>query len=339
MRSSIFVVSVMLAVTAIAQPSVGPGANRYATDCYPGFDSEDEIVKPSKKEPKLFGWFWHRSPHEETAAEQFAYCARLEVDREWSDACREYDLLVRQWPTAPEAPKAQRRLADILLEQEQLTDEALAEYRYLVDFYSSDCDYREVAETMFRACELFRQEGKTFCFMRFANTVDVRRAYEALVLRAPGEPFVPGAMLTIAELRVDEGKLEQAVEVYGNLRNLYPATVEARTAFHGEAKVRMMLIDEHGYNRDRVRDTIAFLRQAMAVDRAGQYAEDYGKWLAQATTMLDDEAWGAAKFYDSKTRTRHSAINAYRNFIENHPSSTHVGEAKARLAELEGEGK
>ena len=208
-----FAVSVLL--PAFAQPVTGPGSALYATDAYPGFDSESEIVNPGRKEPRWFGFVF--GPKMDSAAEQMAWCRSLEGERRFSKAIREYDALVREWPFSPEAPEAQRRMADLLLDAGELED-AIAEYRYLLDFYRSQCDYSGVARLLFKCCEMWRDEGKRFIFFRFANTIDVRRAYEALVLRAPGETFAPAAMLVIAGLREDEDRLDEAVAVYGNLR-------------------------------------------------------------------------------------------------------------------------
>ena len=324
---------------AAAQPGVSPGPGiRYATDAYPGFDSEDEIVKPSRKTPSLFSWF--TGPDRDTASEQFAYAAELERAESWRSARRAYDALVREWPTAPEAPKAQKALADILLLREQDYEEAFREYRYMMDFYSSKCDYDAAAETLYQTAELMREEGKTVLFFRFDNTVDVRRAYEAVVLRAPGAEFAPRAMLTIAELREDEDKPETAVTVYENLRNLYPLSPEADEALYREAKARMVVLERCGYNRERVRDTIAFLRLALSsgkLDAARR--EEVEGFFKESRSLIEEEAYNAAKFYDSRTRTRRSAINAYERFLDEFPASDRAPEVRRRLFELQEEGK
>ena len=105
------VVSVVAAAAAFGAMAVPPGASpgpgiRYATDAYPGFDSEDEIIKPSRTAPRWFSWF--TGPKRDTAAEQFAYAAELEGAEEWRAARKAYDALVRNWPASPEAPKAQK---------------------------------------------------------------------------------------------------------------------------------------------------------------------------------------------------------------------------------------
>lgn len=317
---------------AVQHPmSPGPGA-RYATDAFPGFDLEDEAIKPEKK---TIGWFrWWSAPKMDTAEAQLAWAEELEAAGKLWRAGRAYDALVGEWPYSPEAPVAQRKLADLRLKEEDYID-ACAEYRYLLDFYSAKCDYSPIAAIDYAMCEKMREEGKTVMFFRFANTVDVRRAYEALVLRAPGAPFVPDAMLTIAGLREDESREELAVVVYENLRNLYPGTRHARTATHREAQARLKLLERHGYNRARIRDTIDFLKLAVRSDCTVDERKDYMAWLDQARKELDTATYLGNKFYDSRTRTRRSAINAYKLYLEDYPEGEHAAEARERLAQLE----
>jgi len=318
---------------AESQPGVNPGpGKRYATDAYPGFDNIDEAFKPEKKTPRWFSWF--TGPKKDNATDQFAWCQQCEKEESWRAARKGYDALVREWPTSPEAPKAQQRLAEIWLEHYLDYEEAFAEFRYLLDFYSLECAFDAIALKMYQTAELMRQEGKTIMFFRFKNTADVRRAYESLVLRTAGAPFVCKAMLTIAQLREDEQQYEKAVAVYENLRNLYPGTEEAKTALHDEASVRMKILDEHGYNRARTVDTIDFLKMARREGLTGEAREDLDKWLTDAENLRADEAFQSAKFYDSSTRTLRSAINAYERFIDDYPNSPNVEKARERLMKL-----
>ena len=334
-----FAAALAAALCAFADPvgvSPGPGV-RYATDAFPGFDSEDLIVNPSKKEPKWFAFI--NGPKMSNPADQFDWAVQCRDAGNYGRARRAFDALVREWPVSKEAPLAQMALADILLQKDLDYEDAFAEYRYLMDFYSLECDYDAVAEIMYKVAELMREEGKTIIFFRFANTVDVRRAYEAVVLRSPGSKFVPQAMLTIASLRQDEQKYEDAVKVYENLRNLYPDKPEAKTALHCEAKVRMKLLEMHGYNRMRVLDTAAFLRQALRGDLSDEMRADFERWLGETSALEEDEAYRAAKFYDSRTRTKRSAINAYERFLKEYPESAHAEAVQARLDELRGAGE
>ena len=336
MRRIVIAFVLGFAAVAFAQlPALGPGGNgaRYATDAYPGFDSEEDNVKPERKEPRWFQFIL--GPKCDNAAEQFAYCQGLVKDGSWSKACRELDALVRNWPTAPEAWKAQQQMADIRLTKLGDTEDAFADYRYLLDFYSLQCDYAAIADKLYEVAGILKLEGKEIMFVRFANTVDVRRAYEMCVLRAPGAAWVPDAMLTIAALREDEGKYTEAIKVYENLRNLHPESEQAKTAIAREADVRMTVLDDHGYNRARAQDTIDFMKLALQSCRPDDAAAIRAH-LESAQGLLEDEAYRGACFYDSATRTRRSAVSAYEQFLRDYPQSVHAEEIKARIEELKG---
>lgn len=323
----------LLVCSAVADTTgnAGPGA-RYATDAYPGFDHIEGVTKPEKKEPRWFSWI--NGPKMADAKSQFAWAQELEVGESWGRARRAYDALVRQWPTAPEAPKAQLRMAEILLEKELDYEDAFAEYRYLLDFYSLQCDYDAICGKMYQIAELMRQEGKTIVFFRFKNTTDVRRTYEALVLHSPGASFVPQAMLTIAQLREDSDELGEAVSVYENLRNRFPGTKESNEALRREAAARMEILRKHGYNRVRVMDTKSFVEQGLRSELSDEALVQLREWLAEIILLEEGEAYRAAKFYDSPTRTRHSAIDAYEDFLRLYPTSERADTVRERIAVL-----
>lgn len=309
------------------------GAARYATDAYPGFDLEESAFSPSRKAPRWFGFLF--GPDCDSASAQFAHCQELVANGDLDKAVRQLDALVRGWPTAPEAWKAQQQCADLLFERLGRYEDAFAEYRYLLDFYSLQCNYAAIADRLYQVAGAMRREGKEILFIRFANTVDVRRAYETCVLRAPGAKWAPEAMLTIASLREDEGKLDEAVKVYENLRSLHPDADEAKTAVAREASVRMAILREREYNRLRARDTVDFMTLALEACRPSD-AEAIKACRAEAEALIAEEAYRGAKFYDSRMRTRRSAINAYEKFLEAHPESAHAPGVRARLEELKG---
>jgi outer membrane protein assembly factor BamD (BamD/ComL family) len=327
-------VAASVATASVQHPGVGPGSSvRYATDAYPGFDNDDENVNPSRKEPKWFGWV--TGPKMNEPAAQFEYAKGLSAKGDFSAAVREFDALVRSWPTSPEAHLAQLECAEICFDELGDAEEAFDHYRYLVDFYSLQCDYKKVTDRMYEAAKRILADGKEVMFIRFENTVDARRAFEAAVLRAPGADWAREAMLTIAGLREKEGRYEQAIKVYENLRSLYGGSEEAKISLAREAEARMVLLDDHGYNRSRCRDTAGFLAMALrGCDQA-----DAGKirgYLTLVNRQLDDEAYAAAKFYDSKTRTVRSAVNAYERYLSEYPDGIHAEAAKARLEALKG---
>ena len=330
-----FVLASGVAFASLPGTSPGPGVH-YATDAFPGFDREAPL-SDRKKEPRWFACI--NGPSKDNAATQFAYASECMASNSWRAARKGFDALVREWPTSPEAPKAQKALADLYLEHYLEYENAFREYKYLLDFYSTQCDFDAIAFRLYEVAKLMREEGKSIMFVRFDNTVTVRRAFESVVLRAPGARFAAEAMLTIGELRENDQEYVQAVQVYENLRNLYANTVEAKTALVREARCRMKILHEHGYNRSRNQDTIDFLKLALQSGSSSDVRSELEGYLSEAVRNIENEAYAAAKFYDSRTRTKRSAIKAYERFLKTYPASEHADEVRRRLAELQEEGK
>ena len=329
--------ALLLARPVAAQDLPTPGAGgpqtgvRYATDAYPGFDNEKEIVSPSRKSPRWFAFIF--GPDRADAKSQLAHCVELIRAGDYGKARRQLDALVREWPTAAEAAKAQQALAELCLSRLGQTEDAFAEYRYLLDFYSLQIDYDEIADKLYAVARQMKAEGKEVMFIHFENVVDVRRAYEACVLHAPGAKWVAEAMLEIGALREKAGEYGKAVQVYENLRNLYPDAEEAKIALRHEAEARMVLLDDHAYNRLRARDTLGFLSMALASCREAD-RDALEAMRVRVENLLAEEAYRSAAFYDSKTRTKRSAINAYEKFLSQHPDSPRAAAVRARLDEL-----
>lgn len=308
----------------------GPGTH-YASDAYPGFDSDANILPQERKTPSFFWW---RKVKFDDPARQLEYARTLAAENSFSSAIVAYNALVAQWPLSSEAPKAQEELSDIFLYKLDDPIVALEEYRYLADFYSSNCDYDKVMLKMYETAKKMRENGKRIIFFKFANTTDVRRAFEAVVMRAPGSTFAPEAMYTIVELRIEDEEYAEAIEVCKTIRNRYSNSPQAKAALYKEAELRMKLLSFHDYNRDRSLNTVSFMSMAAATTDDADARADFLKWRAEAEAIVEKEAYEAAKFYDSITRKRRGVINAYESFLRDYPASSYAQRVRERLEEL-----
>ena len=337
MKRILFIAAVALCVLAQAQQQrtiagASPGGNSpYATDAYPGFDDVDDSKPPERREPS---WLWWRRPKKSTPAEQYAYAKELEAAEDFSGAASACDALVREWPSSVEAPQAQLRFAKILATEQEDYVEAFAQLEYLFDFYARDCPYLELVEYGYKLVNTMRDKKKTWFGLSFLSNKQVRRNYESIVRRAPSAPYVPEAMLKIAELREEELEYEEAVKVYESLSTKYPLRTEARTAAYREARARMWLCRRLAYNMSRCGETRGFLRQVMKRYPDIEQMDELKAWLEELEKYMDEAAYKNAKSYDSRRRTAHAARSAWELFLKEHPASPHADEARARIAEL-----
>lgn len=331
----------LAAVLGAGAATPGPGTH-YASDAYPGFDDVSKILPQEKKSPSVFWW---RKAKCTDPASQLALADKYVAEGSYGAAATQLNALVAEWPSTDEAALAQSRLAELLLEKTGDFGQAYEEYKYLADFYSSRYDYDKAVAGMYAAACKMREEGKRIVFFRFSNSVDVRRAFEDAVRHASGADFAPDAMVAIAELREEEGELPEAIAVYKTIRNRYPASGVVNKVLIREVKLRMKLFREHGYNRARALETLSFIDMAVKKMRLSQakgalkVADVFEKCREEVAKALEDEAYKAAVFYDSRTRTHRSAVNAYENFLRSYPASEYAEDVRRRLEVLKGTNK
>ena len=323
----------------------GPGgASPWATDQYPVFEGLDDIPAPEKKDKGwLWRWFGVGKPAMETAGLQLEHARRLEDEGDYKGAVKAYDALVREWPSMPEAPMAQFRLAYVLENNLQEYADAFEEFSYLLDFYPRGCPFAKVAAEQYKLANLMMDTRRTFFGMSFTGNRELRQAYEKVVLRTPGAEYAPAALLKIAALREQDYDYEEAVKVYAGIRNRYAGTPEARSALYLEAKARMWIVRRLAYNIPRCQDTEKYLKAALRRDPDHPDAAEMRGWQGELREYLAGDAWTRAKFYDTKQRTAHAAAAAYAKFVSEYPDSPHAEEARRRIEELtanrtEGEG-
>ena len=95
----------------------------------------------------------------------------------------------------------------------------------------------------------------------------------------------------------------------------------------------MKVLSTFGYNRERVTDTLSFLESAsLRCDADGR--AKISAYLSDVREVLEEEAFQSAKFYDSRMRTKRSAIAAYEEFLSKYPAGKYSSVVRSRLEEL-----
>ena len=303
----------------------------YATDAYPGFEpSEDK--EPEFKERS----FWY-SVKRETPAEQFDYARDCETNGYHRAALRGYEALVREWPESEVCAEAQRRKAGLLTRLAEEKDDmsyygdAFAEYDYLLHFYPGLCNYALIADLQYKLANVMLNEKKTFFGVKYASNREKRRRFERVVRLAPGAEWVPDALLTIGDLRVDDGELAEASVVYNSVVTRFPKLRQAREAVFKSCKCNYDLVNENIYNDNRCRNAVNGFKAALARYPDLNEAELLKLWIQELEKRRDEDAWQRARFYDTRQRSKQTAVAAYESFLKEYPASDHADEARSRI--------
>ena len=308
----------------------------YATDAYPGFDLK-QSREPEFKEKS----FW-LSVKRDSPAAQLEFARAFETNGNFKAAAKAYEALVREWPASAVAAEAQRRKAAVLTRMAadksdmSLYSDAFDEYEYLMHYFPGLCNYGKVAELQYKiACHLL-DEKKSMLGIKYDTNREKRLRFESVVRRAPGASWVPDAMLTIGDLRVDDDELSEAAAVYDNVVTRFPKSAQAREAAYKACKCRYDMVRRNEYNADRCRLALDGMKSALNRYPDLNEAEVLNIWVQELSDRLEEDAWRAAVFYDTRQRTKQAAVSAYQRFLAEFPESRHRGEAIQRIEAIKG---
>ena len=307
-----------------------PGTTRgYATDNFEGFDALDEDTRiPQKKKS-----FWYSVDAGNPAA-QLEYAAKLEALGRERAARKAYEALVREWPTAMESAQAQLSLAH-LFEKMQKFERAFDEYQYLITHFAGHCPYNEVLDRQFRIANHLLHNNSSMFGWRLSGTDTIRERFEQIVRNAPRSANAPEVMLIIGSIRVTAKERQEAIAVYDGLLNRFPSSPQASSAAFLAAQCRYELAVRHNYNEPRCREAIAFFKAVLARVPNHPQKEQMTAWLKELTSLLIEQNYRQAVFYDTTQRKPEAAKTAYRRFLTEFADSTYAQQVRDRLAELE----
>lgn len=310
----------------------GYGGRGYATDSFEGFEALDADDRTPQKQKS----FWY-SVKASTPAGQLEYAAKRAAEDRNKSARKAYEALVREWPTSPQAAEAQYALAQ-LFEKAQKYERAFDEYQYLITFFSGHCPYNEVLDRQFRIANLLLHNNKSMFGWILSGTDTIRERFEQIVRNAPRSAIAPEVMLIIGSIRVSEKELPEAIAVYDGLRNRFPNAPQAVTAGYLSAQCRYDLAVRHNYNEPRCREAIAFFKSVLAREPNHPQSAQLKAWLQELTTLLIEQNYKQAVFYDTKQRNVEAAKAAYRRFLTEFADSKYAQQVRDRLTELEKNG-
>jgi len=325
-----------LAALVLAGASLGAWAQTsttskgYATDKFDGFEPIDKEGESLQQKEKSF-WY---SISETTPQAQLDYCIKKEAEGSLRAARKGYEALVREWPTSAQAATAQMDLAN-LYEKRGKYERAFDEYQYLLTFYTGQCHYNEILDKEYRLANALLHNNRSMFGWVLSGTDSIRERFEKIVRNAPRSSIAPEVMLIIGSIRVSAGELEEAIAVYDGLLNRFPSAPQAVSATFLAAQCRHTLAVKHHYNEARCREAIGFFKAVLARQPNHPQKQQMTAWLNELTSLLSEQNYQRAVFYDTKQRNVTAAKSAYQRFLTDFPDSTYAPRVRERLAQLE----
>ena len=310
--------------------------NGYATDAYPGFEPRQN------REPEFKDKSWWYSVKRDSPEAQLEYAHAFETNGSYKAAAKAYEALVREWPASAVSAEAQRRKASVLTRMAaddndmSLYSDAFDEYEYLMHYFPGLCNYGKIAELQYKIAVHLLDETKSIFGLKYDTNREKRLRFESVVRRAPGGKWVPDAMLTIGDLRVDDNELSEAAAVYDNVVTRFPKSDQAREAAYKACKCRYDLAMRSEYDTSFCRNALNSMKTAVRRFPDLNEADLVKIWIQELSDKLEEDAWKSAVFYDTRQRTKQAAVAAYERFLSEFPESSHRGEAIQRIEAIKG---
>jgi outer membrane protein assembly factor BamD (BamD/ComL family) len=270
-----------------------------------------------------------------TPAEQFTYAESLQEKGRLKAAAKQYHALVRRWPDAPQAARAQHAYARLLDERGKYLD-AFDEYEKLIREYSGFFPYKEVLERQYEIALWLkdRRKGKFLLFPGFYAPERAIPLLEKIVQNGPEWERAAEAQYMIGQIYDQNKQYELAAVAYTTVQYRYPHSAFAQRAAFAKAVDLYRLAQESPYDQELAQSAQAALDYYIMTYSDPDTlptAKRYRQTLEQRQAKT---AYDQAVFYDKLAHKPRAALMAYKRFLQQYPHSGWTTLAEMRIQEL-----
>ena len=265
------------------------------------------------------------------AAEQMKKAEKYQADGNDAAAYKSYKALVKRYGQSFLAPKAQRKIGQ-LLEKHNDNDKAYDAYSYYLTKYPQGEDFDAVVDSMYKIAMSFLQGEKRRTFgVRLAPSMSRAQAmFEGIVKNAPFSKLAPQAQFNVGQAMEKQQEYDKAIDAYNQTYTKYPNDPVAADALYQVGYVRAKQAREGSYDpntnakaREAFEDFIARYPNSEKVAQARENIKNLETGTNKNTLEI-------AKFYD-KTRKYKAAVLYYNDVIKGQPGTPEAEYAKNRI--------
>lgn len=272
-----------------------------------------------------------------SAAEQMKKAEKMQENGDDSGAFKAYKALVKRYGQSFLAPKAQRKVGQ-LLEKHGDYGKAYDAYNYYLTKYPQGEDFDSVVDSMFKIAKLFL-EGQKQKVLGIPTTASMSKAqtmFEGIVKNAPFSKLAPLAQFNAGQALEKQGEYPKAIDAYQLVYTKYPNDPVAADALYQVGYVRAREARDGSYDpatnrkaREAFEDFIARYPNSEKVAQAKENIKSLEGGINKNTLDI-------AKFYD-KTKKFKAAVIYYNDVIKSQPGTPEADYAKGRIEALKGQ--
>lgn len=267
----------------------------------------------------------------------FAAAEGLESEGKYQSALNLYKSFIKNFPTAPQASKAQYRIAELLYEGGN-ANKAFDAYQTLVTRYPDTPEFEKAVAQQVLIANQFLQ-GRRMVFLGMAvlpGTERAQKMYEAILNNAPFSKHAPIAQFNLGLAFERQNMVNEARNSFQKVLDRYPNSDVCDDALYQIGYIYMRQ-GQSGDSQDLSALVLAketfedFLMQYPKSEKAPQARDN----LAAIGANEAGDLMRIAKYYDWSKNYK-AAIIYYNDILRKQPKTPDAEIAKARIEELRG---
>jgi outer membrane protein assembly factor BamD len=269
-----------------------------------------------------------------TAVDQLNAAENLENSGETKRALAGYRALVKKFPSAEAAPKAQLKIAR-LLEKSGDPNRAFDAYATYLNKYPQGEDFDAAVEAQFNIAKSFLEsDQKKILGVPTGSTMPrAQQMFESIVKSAPFSKYAALSQFNIGRALEKQGNDGEAVAAYQTVLSKYPSDPVAADAQYQIGYVHLKQMRAGSNDPKAAARSREAFEDFMARHPSSEKAPQAREYLNSLSGSETRNALSIAKFYD-KQKNYKAAVIYYNEVIRQQPGSPNSQLAKARIEEL-----
>ncbi|MCB9747242.1 MAG: outer membrane protein assembly factor BamD [Candidatus Omnitrophica bacterium] len=285
--------------------------------------------------PETNKWVNPKYSVKETPIEQLELARDYYKKKDYKEAIKEFNKLIKHYPKAVEAPEAQYYIGLCLEEQDEFY-EAVKEYQVVIDKYPFSERSAEIVKRQYDIGEKLlegRKDRSKFIEAIAGTNYDVIDIFRKVIKNAPYGELAPPAQYKIGLYLLEKGLFQEARDEFEKVLNDYPDNEWSKAAKYQIAISDSRRSTNVEYDQKITQSAVEEFKEFVDIYPDAELSREAKKHIQ---TLRDKEAKNAymiAQFYEKQQNYKAAKIY-YQAVVDEHSNSKWSSKALVKIREM-----
>ena len=287
--------------------------------------------------PETNEWVNPKYSVKETPKEQLDYAMGFYKKKQYKEAIREFQKLIKHFPRAVEAPDAQYYIAQALHEQGDFMG-AYKAYQVVIDKYPFSDRSNDVVQQQFKIAEELlnntNTKGKVMNALIGPN-FNIVNIYRQVIKNAPYSPLAPKSQYKIGLYFMEQQMYAEARDEFEKLINDYPESDWTKAARYQIALADAARSGGAHYDQKITKSAVSEFKDFVEQYPDAELSKNAKNKITQLRDKEAENNFHIAQFYEKRKQYKSAKIY-YQVVVDDYASSPWATKALNRIRELTG---